>query len=124
WGRVGADGQPRELHIDKAGEVINWGDHADPRILPTPLVEEDGFQCLEILKCGYFRLEKLIFTRPIEVPMSGKTFHALFVAEGNIEIVWDGGTETAVAGTSVLVPASLGAYELRGTATVLRTSIP
>ena len=56
--------------------------------------------------------------------MDGKTFHALFVAEGKMQISWEGGSETARAGESVLIPAALPAYSLNGNATVLRTTIP
>ena len=124
WGRVGADGQPRELHIDQAIDVINFDDNENPIVEPKVLVDTENFQCLDVLKCEYFQLEKLTFTASVEVPMSGKTFHALFVSEGEAVIEWDGGKITAPAGTSVLVPAALPAYTLAGHATVLRTTIP
>jgi len=124
WGRLGTDGKPRELHIDKAIQVINWNDHENPKVTPVLLTDEEDFQRLKILKCRYFLLEELRFKRTVEIPMSGKTFHALFTTEGEAEILWDGGTETAPAGTSVLIPSDIGHYALRGSATVLRTSIP
>jgi mannose-6-phosphate isomerase len=124
WGRMGNDGLPRALHIDQAANVINWDDHENPLVEPTVLVDTEGFQCLEVLRCAYFRLEKLVLSIPLEVPMAGKTFHALFVAEGVAQISWDGGSETARAGESILIPAALPAYTLDGNATVLRTSIP
>jgi mannose-6-phosphate isomerase class I len=85
---------------------------------------DETFQCTEVLACEYFRLEKLVFSAPLEVPMFGKTFHALFVAEGYVEIHWEDETLVAPAGTSVLVPAALPAYTLDGKGTVLRTTIP
>ena len=124
WGRMGNDGKPRDLHLDQAIEVINWDDHESPLVEPTVLIDTDGFQCLEVLRCDYFRLEKLTFTPSVEVPLDGKTFHALFVEEGNTQIHWDGGSETAMAGESVLIPAALPSYTLDGNATVLRTTIP
>jgi mannose-6-phosphate isomerase len=124
WGRVGPDGKPRELHIQKALDVIEWDDHENPIITPSVRIDTDTFQCTEILKCEYFRLEKLRFSAPIEVPMSGETFHALFVAEGTAVIRWGTKNLSAPAGTSILVPAALPAYTLDGTATVLRTTIP
>lgn len=124
WGRTGNDGKPRDLHIDQAVQVINWNDHDNPLVEPSVLVETEGFQCLEVLACEYFRLEKLTFSMPLEVPMPGTTFHALFIAEGEATLVWEGGSESAKAGESVLIPAALPAYTLDGKATVLRTSIP
>jgi mannose-6-phosphate isomerase len=124
WGRMGNDGKPRDLHIEQAVNVINWNDHDNPLVEPKLLVDTETFQCKEVLACEYFRLEKLIFSAPLEVPMSGKTFHALFVSEGEAVLSWGEETLTAPAGTSVLVPAALPAYTLAGSATVLRTTVP
>ena len=124
WDRVGADNQPRELHINQAFKVINFDDTENALVEPKVLVDSENFQCLEILKCEYFQLEKLTFSAPLEVPMSGKTFHALFVSEGDAIIEWDSGKITAPAGTSILVPAALPSYTLVGNATILRTTLP
>ena len=123
WDRMGNDGKPRELHIEQAINVINWNDHENPLVKPKILIDTDTFQCTEVLKCEYFQLEKLTFSAPLKVPMSGKTFHALFVSEGEASIEWEGGSLSTPAGTSVLVPAALPAYTLDGNATVLRTTI-
>ena len=124
WGRIGNDGKPRDLHIEQAINVIKWNDTENPLVEPKVLVDTDTFQCTEVLKCEYFQLEKLTFSAPLEVPMSGKTFHALFVAKGEATIEWEGGSLSAPVGTSILVPAALPAYTLEGNATVLRTTIP
>jgi mannose-6-phosphate isomerase len=124
WGRMGNDGKPRELHIDQAINVINWNNTENPLVEPELLVDTDTFKCWEILLCEYFRLEKLAFSAPIEVPMDRTTFHALFVSEGEATISWNDEILTAPAGTSILVPADLPAYTLEGNATVLRTTIP
>jgi mannose-6-phosphate isomerase len=124
WGRMGNDGKPRELHIDQATNVINWDDNANPRVKSELLVDTDTFKCWEVLQCKYFRLEKLFFSAPLEVPMDGTTFHALFVAEGEAEISWGDETLSTAAGTSILVPAALPAYTLEGHATVLRVTLP
>ena len=124
WGRMGNDGKPRELHIEQAINVINWSNTENALVQPKLLVDTDLFKCWEVLQCEYFRLEKLVFSAPLEVPMDGTTFHALFVAEGEAIISWGDETLTAPAGTSILVPAALTAYTLTGKATVLRTTIP
>jgi mannose-6-phosphate isomerase len=124
WDRMGNDGKPRELHIEQAINVINWDDHGNPLVKPKTLTHRHTFERVQVLTCEYFNLEKLIFSAPLEVPMSGKTFHALFVAEGEALIAWENGSLPAPSGTSVLIPAALPAYTLSGNATVLRTTIP
>ena len=36
WGRMGIDGKPRELHVEKALAVIDFADEADPACKPEP----------------------------------------------------------------------------------------
>ena len=120
---LNSDGTPRDLHIEQAVNVINWDDHENPLVVPKVLVDTPEFKSTEVLRCEYFCLEKLTLSIALEVPMNGKTFHALFIAEGECTVAWDGGSETAKAGESLLIPAALPAYTLNGTATVLRTTM-
>ena len=124
WDRMDNNGTPRELHIEQALNVINWNASNDPLVKPVPLVDTEEFQCMEVLSCKYFKLEKMVFSAPLEVPLSGKTFHALFVSEGEAQIAWDHKMLSAPAGTSILIPAAMPGYTLEGNATVLRASIP
>jgi mannose-6-phosphate isomerase len=62
-----------------------------------------------------------------DFPMTGKTFHALFIAEGSGTVSWAGGEEKLSAGQSWLIPASLGNYTVRPDScslTLLSVTIP
>jgi len=124
WGRMGNDGTPRELHIEQAVNVINWDSRENPLVEPKVLTKTDEYQCIEVLACEYFRLEKLIYSAPQTFSLTGKTFHALFVSEGQAFIEWNEEKLQLPAGTSVLIPAAMPTYTLSGNATILRTSIP
>ena len=118
WDRTDADGNARDLHIDKALQVINWENNADPRC------EVRG---TTIESCDYFQLDRHELTEETAFPMLGKTFNALFIAEGSGVIRWADGEEELFAGQSWLVPAGLGDYEIipEGSAlTLLQTTIP
>ena len=71
--RAGGTGKRRELHIDKALRVIDWKNNGDPRC---------KINGTEIQNCEYFRLERFELSAERKFPMTGKSFHALFVAEG------------------------------------------
>lgn len=119
WDRVGAEGRPRDLHIEKALQVIDWENNADPLCRPDGPV---------IQSCPWFRLERL------ELPACGQSFatcgtsfHALFAAEGTAKLSWETGSVPIPAGQTCLLPAALGDYALQpggGEATLLRISIP
>ncbi len=124
WGRMGNDGKPRELHIEQAIKAINWNDRENPLAEPSLKTDTKALQLWELLRCKYFCLEKLLISAPHEVPLTGKSFHALFASEGEATLSWEDGSETIKAGESILVPAALPAYTLDGNATILRIFIP
>jgi mannose-6-phosphate isomerase len=124
WARVDADGQPRELHKDKALQVIDFADEADPVCVPTQLSDDIRTICT----CPYFVLDELTLHAPIALMADGQSFHVLFSEEGSFEIEYDAGQiEPVAVGTSVLIPAELGEYEIRPSVAgmiVLRTRVP
>lgn len=118
WGRTDTNGKARELHIDKALKVIDWENTGDPvcKIRGT-----------EIKTSPYFRLDRFELSAAKEFPMSGTSFHALFIAEGSGTITWADGEEKLPPGQSWLVPASLSSYTIRpgrGAMTLLRVTVP
>jgi len=118
WGRTGADGRPRDLHIDKALRVIDWENNDDPRC------EING---TTIKSCDYFQLDRFELDAGRIFPTLGKSFHALFIPEGSGIIHWDGGEEELSAGQSWLIPAGLGEYEIipdRAPLTLLCVTVP
>ena len=118
WDRTDADGNARELHIDKALQVIDWENNGDPHCTVKGTVIES---------CEYFQLDRHELTEETAFPNLGKTFHALFIAEGKGIIRWTQGEEKLSMGQSWLVPAGLGDFEIipdGGALTVLRTTIP
>ena len=117
WGRVGPDGQPRPLHIDKAMEVIDWENNGDPHC------KIDG---TTIQKCDYFQLDRFELTGEEPFEASGESFQALFVEKGEGTIRWADGEEKLAAGQSWLIPAAQGEYKISsdGELTVLRTIVP
>lgn len=129
WDRVDADGRARELHVEKAVAVIDW--RAPASSFRRPSSEPDtpsGNHRRRLLRSDYFDLSLTELLREESVRMDGTSFHALFVRDGAACIAWDGGTLELPAGTSCLVPASLGTYDLRPAtadipATVLTTTL-
>ena len=90
WGRVGADGRPRELHVEKALKAI---DYALPPPVPRRSLETPFFS---------FRQERL--SGELRVGGEGR-FTAIRSAAGEFSL--DG--ETFAEGSSVLLPPSVSA---------------
>lgn len=113
YDRVGADGKPRELHIDKAVDVTKtWA--APPR-RKRPPQEFDGYSAAVIADCPYFTTTELQITREAAFPAAdGVSYTHLLCTDGDAALIYDEGVIMPVAkGESVFLPANFGAYTLR-----------
>lgn len=93
WGRVGADGKPRQLHIEESLKSIDFN-------LPPP-------QSRDRVECSFFNFRAIESTGVIDIPANPETFTSLFIVN---------------ARRSVLVPANCAA-KIECTGTVLVTTL-
>ena len=89
WGRIGANGRPRELHVAHALQAIDYS-------LPPPVA-------CRSLDTPYFRFSQLTGGSAGPLSVGEGEFLALFTARGGIAL--DG--ESVAEGTSVLVPSGV-----------------
>ena len=104
WDRRDAQGNRRELHIDKAVDVV------DVHSQPEPVREQPvGPGRFRILEEKYFGLERLCaFDSTLDA--DPRRF-AFFTAVRECRISWEGGSLTVPAGCTALLPAD--GYDLR-----------
>ncbi len=118
YDRRQADGTLRELHIDKACDVIRpfSEDEIDAirysRTLPTS--REDV-----IADCDYFRVEKLNLCQDVHALSQNGYLRHLLCIEGSGTIECDGVPYPFQRGDSILLPACLDDLTLSGNGTVL-----
>lgn len=130
WNRLGRDGQPRALQINKALKVIRWEDSTEPKIPAAgrPLkFDQNGNGAAELLLTPFFRFEKLVVAKSLDCATGNKTFHILFVEEGSAELAAASVKMRLEAGHAILVPAAVSNYSLtavNNTTTLLRISLP
>jgi len=116
YGRKGKDGKERELHIEKGVKSINCK-KINARKIPAC---SDGTRLLG--SCEYFAVKEIKLKGNKTFTADEKSYHALVVTEGKVEISCEGYTETLAAGHTVFIPANMGEYTLSGKATVLLTT--
>ena len=132
WDRVGADGKPRELHIEQAMKVIKWQDL--PVVYqPMPAVPAGapakGNLIVERLRTPYFRFEELNVPGMLDCPLDTHSFHALFLEKGLVRIKSGNMLMDLTPGTTILMPDCLKEYEManldpKGASRILRISLP
>lgn len=112
WGRTGADGKPRQLHLEASFKTIDWSLPA-PRLIPPAPREGDGaHRWSDVVECPYFILRRLELNGPLRLAPDGTTFHALFVPDGRVTLTAGGENVRLTSGSSVLIPASVSGYTL------------
>ncbi len=135
WGRAGADGQSRPLHVDQALDVIDWRmvepDVAPPPKLPAPqgwtrealadlraiggpAAANLGASGSADTSCPYFRVDRLTgqANSVWRDQCVGNTFHIWGALTGQATLHWSGAPVELQAISWLLLPAALGAYEI------------
>lgn len=125
YNRRDAQGRSRELHIDKALEVMRFGEQIGGKVTPAR-VRRNGVEVTFYVSCKYFATEKWDFSSRTGYTTSREHFELLAILQGNGEISWDGGSTTYAPAQVWLLPAALGKYELAasGPTSLLRTFVP
>lgn len=124
WNRLGDDGKPRTLHVDKALDVIDFSGKLAKGKLSGLSVDEEGGSRTYYVACSYFAVEKLECHGCMDERADGSKFFTLTVVEGEGEIAYSRGRQPFKAGDSVLIPACLGDYKVKGKCTIIKAYVP
>ena len=111
YNRLGADGKPRQLHLERAAKVMNYAPmhRAADTLPPCP---PDGVQ--EVLTCEYFRVRRAEVKTRISLATDGESFTHLMCVRGEGNIVCGGKVYPFRQGDSYFLPAALGEYAVEG----------
>ncbi|MCR4890944.1 MAG: class I mannose-6-phosphate isomerase [Lachnospiraceae bacterium] len=114
FGRPGKDGKPRELHIDRAQDVLHFG--------PAPTNHDFA---PHLGYCPYFTVDRAAVTE--EAPFKGtvdeKSFLSILCVNGR-GVLKCGQEEMAVKkGDSIFLPAGAGDYVLEGALEAILTTV-
>ena len=119
YGRLGADGKPRQLHIKQAIAVTEtkkptaaYGDVGEVTLYPFGTVRE-------LSSCEYFSTELITLNGNVGV-YDNESFISLVVLDGEVSLSYAGGMMNIKKGDSVFVPAGLK-FRLSGAAEILYT---
>ena len=113
YGRVGADGKPRALHIEKALDVANLSPLAPTvQYAPAPV---SGGSVRKLEACRYFASDAVTVHGAVRFAVGTESFHHLLFLSGTAVLKTASGSYPVKKGDSVLLPAGLGEYTVTGT---------
>ena len=125
YDRVDKHGKARELHLEKALEVIRFGSTQGNKIPPLSL-NASGRHTKLLCACRYFAAEWFELSEHRELPADPEHFQLLVVLSGQGNLEWPAGASGYKAGECWLLPASLDLVALHPfqPTTILRAYVP
>jgi len=125
YDRRDAWGRPRELHIEKALEVMRFGKQAGGKIDPVR-VSHGAVAEAFLATCRYFATEKWEFSETGVAESSPEHFDLMIILRGAGHFASGGSRTDFVPGQVWMIPAALGEYRIEPSTPVelLRTYVP
>jgi mannose-6-phosphate isomerase len=125
YNRRDAQGKSRELHIEKAMDVIRFGEQRGGKIQPVQTKHGDLSETY-LAACRYFVTVKWEFSRRVAASTSREHFDLLIFLDGCGSFHWAHQQAEYAPMQVWLLPAALGAYELAPSASTsaLRAYVP
>lgn len=123
WDRVDDAGHLRELHISESLEVINFSD-TEPVMLPKDFTAQTGYETAPVIANSYFSVEEVhasgVRSKYDAATAMKESFEILMAVGGEGNILHAKGMEPFAKGMTVLLPAALGEYTVKGKVDFLR----
>ncbi|MFW5873739.1 MAG: class I mannose-6-phosphate isomerase, partial [Bacillota bacterium] len=125
WDRVDADGNSRELHIEKAFEAIDFtrtfsaGETGGKQVL----VDSQDFRLKELISTGFFDVNLLEIYKKYRADTQDRRFYIYLNLGSQVRLNYGGGSLKIAGGESFLIPAALGGYEIVGQSRLLKAFV-
>ena len=113
-------GRNRELHVNKALDVINFDLKAENSLGKKEVL--DGYEKELLCINKYFTIEKYIIKNKILDKSNINKFFLYTCVDGEGTIVWNKNDKFCInKGDSIFIPATLGEFSIEGKLTVLKS---
>ena len=128
WNRVDKNGNPRELHIDKALNVIDFSGeklkNAERQISNSSTNIDNPLYAKKVLASSeYFTVEELSIKQNYTKNTNGDKFYIYMTVEGEGSIDYKGTSLDIKSGDTVMIPACLGEFSISGNLKLLEVFI-
>jgi mannose-6-phosphate isomerase len=118
WDRLDADGKGRELHTELALEAINYK--------PTSAKKEYKAKVnksTSVVVCPYFKTSLISLNGEIVMNKTADSFLVFMCTEGSFELHFQSETYHYKKGDTILVPAIMTNFTIKGKATLLEVTV-
>lgn len=112
WGRVGLDGNPRELHVKKSIEVIDFDQKHSKELVKGTKTIYEGCSITEFVRNEYFVLQELFIESFYSQEKLVADFEIYMCVKGDAIIEYNGTSQDIGFGESFIIPSSLTNYKI------------
>lgn len=123
YGRLGKDGKPRELHVDKAADVTKLCPPSIPDASERPTETFENATRAELTTCDLFTMYELKVDGKYSSVADEASFVSLLCLEGNATVKCGDGELSLKKGESIFIPANSGEFTIDGTVEILETRL-
>lgn len=120
YNRKGADGKPRELHVEDGAAVTKLEKYSQPDF-SNPALDTDERRLLA--DCPLFKVWKLETKGEFSGVAQDDSFVSLLIMSGEGTLECCGETLCLKKGDSIFIPANAGGYKLSGNFEIIETRI-
>ncbi len=132
YGRLNANGTPRELHIERSLDVAHYTVSPTVKVQPVSLASKASYDDHCLVACQYFVAREITLKPDIDSTgyMKGRTGGSCIILSSlSAEIQVRYGdkltcNEPLSRGQTIVLPAELGEYCLEGTGTLVLSYVP
>ena len=123
YGRLGKDGKPRELHVNKAADVTKLCPPSIPDSSKREVEKFDNATRSKLTSCDLFTMYELSVNGEYSSVCDEQSFVSLLCLEGNAEIECADEKLTIKKGESIFIPANKGKFTINGNVKILETRL-
>lgn len=123
WGRAQPDGKPRELHLEKAMQVIRFGSRHSGAAKPLEY-DRPGARLNVLAACRFFAAEHVAVSGGTAFEIAGESFQLCLGLEGRLAISVQGSERALNPGEALLVTGQSDRMDVRGQGAFLRYYVP
>lgn len=118
WDRVDANGNERELHTELALDAINYKTTSSKKEYKA--IENNSSSLVD---CPYFKTNIISLNGKLIIEKNNDSFMVFMCTEGSFELFLNDEKYAYQTGDTILIPAILTSFILKGTATLLEITV-
>ena len=123
YDRVDKDGNKRELHIDKAMEVVNFNSMENGQQEQSKISIGKSSTKQSKITSEYFNVDLYDIRYEVNETSDKNTFYIYVVVEGKGKVNYSDKSMDIDLGDSILIPTGLGDYSIEGQVKLLKTYV-